>query len=97
MSVVTVRDAADRVTQNLDGRLGQVLIVVRRTRLPEVLQFPRLVYASVDLRPRLDASEDAKLLEACVWACSPASTLRRPGERAAIAEKLPHELQKSQD
>jgi hypothetical protein len=25
MSVVTVRDAADRVTQNLDGRLRQVL------------------------------------------------------------------------
>ena len=36
MSVLTVRDAADRVTQNFDGRLGQVLILIRRTRLAEV-------------------------------------------------------------
>ena len=97
MSVVTVRDAADRVTQNLHRRLGQILIVVRRTRSAEVHQFPGFLQPRLDIRPRLDASEDAKLLEACVLACSPASTLRRPGERAVIAEKLPHDLQKSQN
>src|SRR5437762_14344166 len=35
-----VGDAPDRVTQDLHRRLGQVLIVVRRARLPKVLQLP---------------------------------------------------------
>ena len=64
MSVVTVRNAADRVTQNLDARLRQILIIVRRTRLAEVLRFPGFVQPSLDIRPRLDAGEDAQLLEA---------------------------------
>src|SRR5579885_2970031 len=66
MSVVTIRNAADRVTQNLDRRLRQILIVVRRKGLAEVLQFPRFVPPSLDIRPRLDASEDTQFLEARV-------------------------------
>ena len=40
MSVVPVRDAADRVTEDFDGRLRHVFVVVRRAGLAEVLQQP---------------------------------------------------------
>src|SRR6516165_9235351 len=45
VGVVPVGDAPDRVPQDFDGRLGQVLVVVRRARLPQVLEFPGLVHA----------------------------------------------------
>src|SRR5579885_3498292 len=59
MGVVAVGDAPDRVAQDFDGRLGQVLVVVRRARLPQVFQLPGLLHARLDVCPRPDAGEGA--------------------------------------
>ena len=72
VGIVAVRDAADRVAQDFDRRLGQVLVVVCRTCFPKVLEFPRLLHPGFDVRPRLDAGQCAQFLEACVRARSPA-------------------------
>ena len=68
VGVVAVRDPADRVAEDLDRRLGDVLVVVRRARLPQVLQLPGLLLAGLDVQPRLDAGEVAQRLEASVRA-----------------------------
>ena len=69
MGVVAIRDAADRMAEDLDRRLGDMLVVVRRTGLPEILQLPGLVFTRFDVRPWLDAGEIAERLEAGVRAC----------------------------
>jgi hypothetical protein len=66
---MAIRDSADRMAQNLYRRLGDVLVIVRRARLPQVLQVPELLLASLDVQPRLDAGQTAKRLEASVRAC----------------------------
>ena len=43
MSVVPVRDAADRVTEDFDERLRHVFVIVSRAGLAEVLQQPVFV------------------------------------------------------
>ena len=42
MGVMPVRDSASGMAQDLDRGFGDVLVVVRRTRLAEVFQNPRL-------------------------------------------------------
>ena len=68
VGVVAIRDPADRMAQDLDRRLGDVLVIVRRAGLPQVLQLPRLLLARLDVQPRLDAGEAAQRLEASVRA-----------------------------
>ena len=36
MGVVTIADTADRMAEDLDRRLGDMLVIVRRTGLPEI-------------------------------------------------------------
>ena len=69
VGVVAVGDPADRVAEDLDRRLRDVLVVVRRAGLPQVLQLPRLLPAGLDVRPRLDAGQAAQRLEAGVRPC----------------------------
>src|SRR5438128_1875192 len=45
VGVVPVGDAADRVAQDLDRRLGDVLVVVGGARLAQILQLPWLLPA----------------------------------------------------
>lgn len=66
MSVMSVRDAAHRMAENLDRRLGDMLVVVRRASLPEILQLPGFVRARLNVRPRLDAREIAEFPEAAI-------------------------------
>src|ERR1022692_131678 len=68
MSVVAIGDSADRVAEDFDRRRGDVSIVVRRTGLAEVLEFPSLVFTCLDVHPRLDAGEIAEVVEASVRA-----------------------------
>jgi hypothetical protein len=51
------------MAQDLDRRLRDVLVVVRRAGLLEILQLPGLVFSSLDVRPQLDSSEVAELFE----------------------------------
>ena len=57
MGVVTIRDSAYGMTKYFDGRLGDVLVVIRRTRFAKILEYPGLFFPSLDVRLRLDASE----------------------------------------
>ena len=43
MGIMAVRAAAHRMTENLNGRFWNVLIVVRSTRFSKVLKFPGLI------------------------------------------------------
>ena len=53
VGVAAVRDPADRIAQDLDRRLRDVLVKVRRARLPQVLQLPGLLLTGLDVQPRL--------------------------------------------
>jgi hypothetical protein len=53
VGVVAIRDPTDRMAQDLHRRLGDVLVVVRRASLPQVLQLPGLLLAGLDVQPRL--------------------------------------------
>jgi hypothetical protein len=66
MGVVAIRDTADRMPQDLDRRLGDVLVIVRRASLPQILQLPRLLLAGLNVQPGLDACEATERLEANV-------------------------------
>jgi hypothetical protein len=79
VGVVAIGDAPDGVAQDLDGRLGKVLVVVRRAGLAKVLEFPGVIHPGLDIFPWLDAGQSAKLLEACVWSCSSAQENRFAG------------------
>src|SRR5262249_58420637 len=57
MRIVPIGDPADGMTQDLDGRLRQVLIVVCRTSLAEILELPGFLRAGLDVYPRFDAGE----------------------------------------
>ena len=59
---MTIGDSANRMTEDLDRRLRDVLVVVRRTRLSKILEHPGLVFAGFDVRLGLDAGEIAELL-----------------------------------
>src|SRR5688500_17656653 len=55
--------------QDLDRRLRHVLVVMGCTRLPEILELPRLFGTRLDVEFRLDSSQLAKLLKAGVRPC----------------------------
>ena len=59
MRVMPISDAADRMTENLDRGLWHMLVVIRRARLPEILERPRLVFPGFDITLRLDPREFA--------------------------------------
>src|SRR5262249_6838018 len=85
VGVVAIRDPAHRMAQDLDRRLGHVLVIVRRARLPQVLQLPQLLLAGLDVQPRLDAGEAAQRPEANV------RTRPTPEEDGGVgARVLPH-------
>jgi hypothetical protein len=62
VGVVAIGDAADRMAENLDRRLGNVLVVVGRARLAQILQLPRPLFTGFDVRSRLDAGEGRRAL-----------------------------------
>jgi hypothetical protein len=64
---MSVCDAAHRTAENLDRRLGDMLVVVRRASLPAILQLPGFVRARLNARPSLDAREIAEFTEAAIW------------------------------
>lgn len=64
VGVVPVRDAADRVAENLDRGFRDVFVVIGGTRLPQVLELPGFLAASFDIGLRPDASEVAQRLGA---------------------------------
>ena len=72
MCVVAIGDTSDRMTEDLNRRLRNVRVVVGGTRLPKVLEQPKPVFARLDIRFGLDASEIAELSEATVWTRSAA-------------------------
>ena len=49
MSVMTVRDSADGMAENLDRRLRNVLVIVGSARLAEILQVPWHLLARFDV------------------------------------------------
>jgi hypothetical protein len=52
VAVVAICSPADRMAQDFDPRLWDVLVIVRCARLPQVLQFPRSLLAGFDVQPR---------------------------------------------
>src|SRR5436305_9878699 len=70
MGVATIRDTAYRVAQDLDRRLRDMLVVVRRTCLTEIFKFPRFFHSRLDIRSWLDSGKGAKLLKASIRASS---------------------------
>src|SRR5438067_1368 len=70
MGVMAVRDPADRVAEDFDRRLREMLIVVCRARLAKILEFPRFFDAGLDIRLRSNAGESAQLVEAGVRTCA---------------------------
>src|SRR3954454_6013995 len=48
------------MSQDLDGRLGHVFIVVRRARLSEILDHPRLLLAGFNVPLRRNTGKSAK-------------------------------------
>ena len=66
MSVMTVRDSTDGMAKYFDGRLRNMLIVVGRARLAEILQVPWDLLASFDVQFRTNASELAKSDKRCI-------------------------------
>src|SRR4051794_8384163 len=63
VGVVPVGDSPDRVAEDLDGRFRYMGVVVGGARLPQVLQFPPLFMARLDVRPRSDAGQGTQGLE----------------------------------
>jgi hypothetical protein len=55
MRVVAIGDPADRMAEDLDRRLGDMLVVVRRSGLPEILQLAD--------RPSRDLVEDRLVVQ----------------------------------
>ena len=60
MSIVSVGDPADGVPQNLDCRLGDVLVVVSRAGFAQVLEQPGPLAAGLEIRFRLDSRQAAQ-------------------------------------
>jgi hypothetical protein len=49
VGVVAIRDPADRMAQDLHRRLGDMLVIVCRAGLPQVLQLPGLLSAGLNI------------------------------------------------
>src|SRR5262249_4306948 len=60
---MAVGDPADRVTEDLDRRLRDVLVVIRGTSLAKVLELPGFFRAGLHVRSRPNTREGAKLLK----------------------------------
>ena len=70
MRVMAIGDTPDRMTEDLDRRLGHVLVVIRGTGLAKVLEFPGLVFSSLDVQLELNTSEVAEFLKSNIGARS---------------------------
>ena len=68
MGIVAIRDSADRMAEDLDRRLGDVLVVVRCTSLAQILEHPGLIFVGLDICFGFDAGDVAKLPESSVRA-----------------------------
>ena len=60
VSVLPVRDPADRVAEDLDRRLWHMLVVVCRAGLPPILLLPSLLLARLDVQSGFHAGEFAE-------------------------------------
>ena len=74
MRIVAISDSTDRVSKDFYRRLRNMFIVVSRTRLAQIFEFPRLVISGFRVRLRFDASHFTKCLKANVW--TRASTMK---------------------
>src|SRR5262249_12432180 len=86
--VVAIGDCADRMAEDLDRGFGNVLIVIRRTRLAKIFQLPRLVFASLNVDPWLDAGKATEFLKSSIGACSSAEEHGMVGTRALRHDAL---------
>ena len=68
MGIVAISDSADGMAEDLDRRLGNVLVVVRRASLAEVLEHPRFVFVRLDICFGPDAGVVAKFPKSSVRA-----------------------------
>ena len=59
MSIVAVRDASHGMAKDFDGRLGEMLVVIRRTSLAKIFEHPRLFFPCLDARLRFDPGKVA--------------------------------------
>jgi hypothetical protein len=88
VGVVAIRDAADRMAQDLHRRLGDMLVIVCRAGLPQVLQLPGLLIAGLNIHPRLSSGEPAQRLEASIRARAAPEEDGRLGARV-LRQKAP--------
>ena len=72
MRVMAIGDTPDRMTEDLDRGLGHVLVAIRGTGLAKVLEFPGLVFSSLDVQLELNTSEVAEFLKLNIGARSAA-------------------------
>ena len=79
VGVVAIGDTADRMTEDLDRRLGHVLVVVRRTGLAQVLELPGLLLSGLDIQLELDASEAQSSWKRTLGRDPPPRKRARPG------------------
>lgn len=88
MSIVSVGNPTCRVTEDLDRRLWHVLVIVCRTRLSEVIEYPRKLFPRVDAPLRGNACQFADLAKPIVWPASTAEEHRVIRGRVLGAQAL---------
>ena len=66
VSVVPIRDAADRMSQNLNRRFRHVLVVVSRRSIPKIFQNPEFLFAGFHILLWLDPRQVAQQLKLLV-------------------------------
>jgi len=68
MSVVTIRDSADRMAEDLDRRFRNVFVIVGRTGLAEIPQMPWDLLTSLNVQLGSDTSQLTKQNKRCIGA-----------------------------
>lgn len=69
--VMTVRDSANSMAKYFDGRLRNVLVIVGRACLAEILQVPWNLLARFDVQFRTNASQLAEIDKRRIGPTSP--------------------------
>ena len=59
MGIVTIGDSSCGMAKDFDGRLGEMLVVIRRTSLAKIFEHPGLFFSGLDTRLRFDPGEVA--------------------------------------
>ena len=72
MGIVTIGHSASGMAKNLDRRLRDMLVVICRTGLAEVLEHPGVFFPRLNARLGFDTGKTAQCAESLVWPCSSA-------------------------